>query len=98
MKKTRQLLAICGIILLLSMYIACLVLAVTGKHEATTLFRAALGATIAVPLVLYGFLMLLKLFPPFVKNEEFDDGSASDGSGEEPAEENAAFPEEDASK
>ena len=70
MKKTRQILAIAGIVLLLSMYVVCLILAITGKHEATTMFKAALGATIAVPLVLYAFLMLLKVFPPFVKNDE----------------------------
>ena len=70
MKKTRQILAIIGIVLLLSLYIACFVLALTGKHEATTMFKAALGATIAVPIVLYAFMMLLKVFPMFVKNEE----------------------------
>lgn len=70
MKKTRQILAIIGIVLLLSMYIVCFVLALTGKHEATTMFRAALGATVAVPIVLYAFMMLLKVFPMFVRNEE----------------------------
>ena len=71
MKKTRQILAIAGIVLLLSMYVVCLILAITGKHEATTMFKAALGATIAVPLVLYAFLMLLKVFPKdfFVKKQ-----------------------------
>ena len=76
MKKTRQILAIIGIVLLLSMYIVCFVLALTGKHEATTMFKAALGATVAVPIVLYAFMMLLKVFPMFVKNE--DDGSEED--------------------
>ena len=76
MKKTRQILAVIGIVLLLSMYIVCFVLALTGKHEATTMFKAALGATIAVPIVLYAFMMLLKVFPMFVKNE--DDGSEED--------------------
>ena len=70
MKKRRQILAIIGIVLLLSMYLVCLILAITGRHEATTMFRAALGATIAVPIVLYAFMMLLKVFPPFVKNDE----------------------------
>ncbi len=76
MKKTRQILAVIGIVLLLSMYIVCFVLALTGKHEATTMFKAALGATIAVPIVLYAFMMLLKVFPMFVKNDE--NGSEED--------------------
>lgn len=74
MKKTQRILALVGVVLLLGMYVCCFVLAVTGKHEATTLFRAALGATIAVPIVLYAFMMLLKLFPPFQKNEEAEEG------------------------
>ena len=81
MKKTRQILAVTGIVLLLSMYLVCLILAITGKHEATTMFKAALGATIAVPLVLYAFLMLLKVFPPFVKNEENDGAGTEDADG-----------------
>ena len=84
MKKTRQILAITGIVLLLSLYLACLILALTGAHQATTLFKAALGATIAVPLVLYAFMMLLKVFPPFVKNEDAEATDGDDGSGEEP--------------
>ena len=82
MKKTRQILAIIGIVLLLSMYLACLILALTGKHQATTLFKAALGTTVAVPIVLYAFLMLLKVFPPFVKNEE-DSGKPDKGEASE---------------
>ena len=77
MKKTQRILALVGVVLLLGMYVCCFVLAVTGKHEATTLFRAALGATIAVPIVLYAFMMLLKLFPPIRRNEEADEGDES---------------------
>ena len=102
MNKTRRILAIIGIVLLLAMYLVCLILAVAGKHEATTLFKAALGATIAVPIVLYAFLMLLKVFPPFVKNDETDgagsvgtkDADASAGEAVLPGEdeaEDAAF-------
>lgn len=85
MKKTRQILAVIGIVLLLSMYLACLILAITGKHQATTLFKAALGATVAVPIVLYAFMMLLKVFPPFVKNEENGEGSDEEAGPEEEA-------------
>ena len=81
MKKTQRILAIIGIVLLLSMYVVCFILAIVGKHQATTLFRAALGATIAVPIVLYAFMMLLKVFPMFKKNEEF--GSGADGAPED---------------
>ena len=86
MKKTRRILALIGIILLLSMYLVCFILAIVGRHEATTLFRAALGATIAVPIVLYAFMMLLKVFPMFSRNDEEsapDDAGTADESSEE---------------
>ena len=92
MKKTRQILAVTGIVLLLAMYLVCLILAIAGKHEATTLFKAALGATIAVPIVLYAFLMLLKVFPPFVKNEENEGGETEKT---EDADEEELLPGED---
>ncbi len=76
MKKAKRILAVIGVVLLLSMYVACFVLALVGKHEATVLFRAALGATIAVPIMLYAFMMLLKLFPMFRENDEEEKGSA----------------------
>ena len=95
MKNTRRILAIAGIVLLLAMYLICLILALSGKHEATTLFRAALGATIAVPIVLYAFLMLLKVFPPFVKNEDSDAGEGADAEDADAPAGNEPLPGED---
>ena len=83
MKKTRRILAVIGIVLLLAMYIVLLILAILGKHQASDLFRAALGATIAVPIMLYAFMMLLKVFPMFSRNEEFQGGGEA-LPGEEP--------------
>ena len=92
MKKTQRILAIIGIVLLLSMYVVCFILAIAGKHEASTLFRAALGATIAVPIVLYAFMMLLKVFPLFKENEEFGKGGdAAPEDGEEAPEDAEEF-------
>ena len=94
MKKTRQILAVIGIVLLLAMYLVCFILAIVGKHEASTLFKAALGATIAVPIVLYAFLMLLKVFPPFVKNEEFGAGEGAPEEDEDAEAAEEALPDE----
>lgn len=77
MSKTRRILALIGIVLLLSMYVVCFVAAVTGAGNATTLFRAALGATIAVPFVLYCLLLIMKTLGP-------KDQPESDGSDETP--------------
>ena len=61
MKKFRRVLALLGIILLVSMYICCLIFALLKSEHAQTLFRMSLAATIAVPVVLYAILMFTRL-------------------------------------
>lgn len=73
MKKARRILAIAGIVLLLAMYLVCLIAAIAGKNEATTLFRAALGMTIAVPIVLYALMVLLKTLENKKEQEKEDE-------------------------
>lgn len=57
MKKSRQILAILGVILLVGLYLATLILAVLGKNF-FPLFMAALFASMALPILiwLYGFI------------------------------------------
>ncbi len=57
MKKSRQILAILGIVLLVGLYLATLVLALLGKNF-FPLFMAALFASMALPILiwLYGFI------------------------------------------
>lgn len=61
MKKFKRIGAIVVIILLLSMYLVCLIAAIIGSEKLQPLFRAALGMTIAVPIVLYIFLLFLRM-------------------------------------
>ncbi len=57
MKKSQQILAILGVILLVGLYLATLILAVLGKNF-FPLFMAALFASMALPILiwLYGFI------------------------------------------
>lgn len=57
MKKSRQILAILGVILLVGLYLATLILAVLGKNF-FPLFMAALFASMALPILiwLYNFI------------------------------------------
>ncbi len=57
MKKSRQILAILGIVLLVGLYLATLILAILGKNF-FPLFMAALFASMALPILiwLYGFI------------------------------------------
>ena len=57
MKKSRQILAILGIVLLVGLYLATLIPAILGKNF-FPLFMAALFASMALPILiwLYGFI------------------------------------------
>ncbi len=59
--KKRRIAAIAGISLLVLMYLLCLIFALIKAEWADSWFKAALGMTIAVPILLYAFLMLTKL-------------------------------------
>ena len=60
MKKFQRIGAVTVIVILLSMYIVCLVAAFIGSETAQIVFRAALGLTIALPILLYIFILFLK--------------------------------------
>lgn len=64
MKNIRRILAWAGIILLLSMYVLSLIFAVMKSELAGTLFRASIGCTILVPVLLYLFLLTAKAVKP----------------------------------
>ena len=61
MKKFRQIGAVAVIVLLLSMYLICLICAVSGNENAKLIFRITLGMTVAVPVLLYALILLLRL-------------------------------------
>ena len=64
MEKAKKILALVTIIVLLGSYLLCLIFAVTDPGRASTAFKAALGLTIALPVVLYGCLLLAKVLGP----------------------------------
>ncbi len=61
MKKFRRIGAAAVIVLLLSMYLICLIAAVSGSESAKLIFRVTLGMTVAVPVLLYALILLLRL-------------------------------------
>lgn len=60
MKKAKQITAIAGIILLLSLYVVSLISAIAAKPYANSLFTASLFCTIVIPVVIYGFMVIYK--------------------------------------
>ena len=61
MKKVKQILAIIGCILLVSMYIVTLVLAVTDDPNTMNAFRASIYCTIIVPVLIWAYSFIYKL-------------------------------------
>ncbi|MBE5960069.1 MAG: hypothetical protein E7256_01585 [Lachnospiraceae bacterium] len=61
MKKVKQIVAIIAVVLLLSLYGLSFVSALMAKPYANGLFMASLFSTIAVPVFIYGLLVVYKM-------------------------------------
>ena len=61
MKKFQRIGALIVIILLLSMYLVLFVAAISGSEKMQPLFRVTLGMTIALPILLYVFILFLRM-------------------------------------
>lgn len=66
MAKTKRILALIGVILLVGCYITTLVAALIGSEATEGLFMASLFCSLGLPIVLYGYMMIIKFF----KNRE----------------------------
>lgn len=59
MKKTKQILAIIGIVLLVSLYLVTLILAILGK-DFFPMFMASLASTFMLPIILWLYTLMHK--------------------------------------
>lgn len=64
MKKIKRILAVIGIILILSMYVLAFVFAFGKSPNTMALFRGALACTIIVPVFLYAFQLVARVVRP----------------------------------
>lgn len=64
MKNPKRLLAIAAIILLLSMYLVLFVSALGKNEGSAAVFRGMLAMVIAVPVLLYAFLLVARVIRP----------------------------------
>ncbi len=60
MKKTKQILAYAVIIFLIALYVSALIFAIIGSPTAMILLKIALAMSFAIPLILYGMLLIHK--------------------------------------
>lgn len=69
MKKTRQVLAILGIVILVGMYVSTLIFALSNHPNSYNMLMASIYCTIIVPVLLYAYMLAYKWFG---KNPEID--------------------------
>ena len=72
MNKVKRIAAIIGIILIASMYIISLISALFASENAPSLFLASIFSTIAIPIMIYGFLTVYKYVHKDDKPENSD--------------------------
>ena len=61
MKKTKRILALVIVVLLVLLYLSTLVFALLDAPVFTSLLKASVAATILLPVLLYGFLLFHRL-------------------------------------
>lgn len=70
MKKARQILAIIGIILLVGMYVATFVCALSANENFMSMLMASIYATIVIPVLIWAITFIYKLIK---KDDNTDD-------------------------
>ena len=73
MKKTKQILAIIGVIILVGLYATTLVLAIIGSETSLNMLKAALYATVVVPVLLWAYSFIYKLLKNHYSDNKKDD-------------------------
>lgn len=70
MKKLQRILAMTGVLLLLGLYGSTLIFALSGSPRADGLFKASLACTIAIPILMYAFVLVYRYLKD--RNQHYD--------------------------
>ncbi|WP_167956974.1 hypothetical protein [Anaerosporobacter faecicola] len=62
MQKSKRILAIIGIVFLVGLYVVTLISAIFATKTSASLFKASLFCTIVIPICLYVYMMLCRVF------------------------------------
>lgn len=73
MKKGKRILALAGVVFLAGLYLVTLVSAIFATPATKEIFRISLLATIIVPLIIYIYMLVYRLFS---KNKQDDEKEA----------------------
>lgn len=72
MKKLKQITALLGIIVLVALYVSTLVLAIIGSERSLELLRAAIYATVVLPVLLWAYSFIYRLIKRHVSEDQQD--------------------------
>lgn len=61
MEKSKRILAIVGILVLVACYVTTFVAALIDSPWASGLFQASLFCSCAIPIIIYGYMVLIKV-------------------------------------
>ena len=87
--KTKRIMAIIGIIILVGLYITTLLLAIFGNEHTNSWFMACIAATVIVPVMMWVYSWLYKL----LKKDVADARSKAALSEQDPEQEQNSDPE-----
>lgn len=73
-KKTKRILALCGVILLLGMYVITFILALTTNEATKGFFMASVACTFLVPIFIYA----MQLVANFLRGKGSDENTPSE--------------------
>lgn len=78
MKKVKRILAIIGIVLLVSLYVTTIVLALTDDANTMNAFRASIYCTFLVPVLIWAYTFIYKLLKNNYGNKPADEFTLPD--------------------
>ena len=73
MKKAKRILALIGIVLLVSLYVITIVLALTDDPNTMNAFRASIYCTFLVPVLIWAYTFIYKLLKNNYGNKPADE-------------------------
>ena len=73
MQKLKRIFALIGAVLLVVLYVCTLIFALIGAPWADVMLKASIGATILIPVLLYGMILMARVLKK-------DDDQADDAS------------------
>lgn len=69
--KSQRIVALCGVILLALLYISSIICAILATPAYQTMFKISLISTILIPLVIFGYIKIAKIFTGRAGSQDF---------------------------